>query len=321
MNAARAVAADLAPLPRLTGAPAVEAPRPWIARPHNTLTAWMRGRNLSPDAALAVAAALTAEIRKLHDQARTHGQIDPDHVVITSVGVELLPERVGYEDVPVTAYTAPEILRGDGPGPLADLYSLGAVIYTLCSGRMPFLTSDPEELRYEILTFAPDPLCSGLPGANLRTGQFLRSVEQLIVACMDKVPARRPQRLVRVQQELEALRTLARELATPEPEVEREPEPEPASINIEFRADPGLTKQVAGTPIRLPRVGLLPIDCPRCLGPWVYESRPRTRFEGFALSLGVDLCRCHQCFHRFLDFGWFRTSKSCRRRSRASQRA
>src|SRR4030095_557134 len=40
-------------------------------------------------------------------------------------------------------YSAPEILMGEKPSPLSDLYSLGMIFHQIFAGRFPFATQDP----------------------------------------------------------------------------------------------------------------------------------------------------------------------------------
>jgi hypothetical protein len=39
--------------------------------------------------------------------------------------------------------------------------------------------------------------------------------------------------------------------------------------------------------------------CPRCQSAYVYESKPRTWFEGLLSRFHVSLHRCHRCYHRY----------------------
>jgi hypothetical protein len=42
------------------------------------------------------------------------------------------------------------------------------------------------------------------------------------------------------------------------------------------------------------------VTCPKCGGPYVYESRPRTCIEKALAKFGMPVCRCHRCFHRYV---------------------
>jgi serine/threonine protein kinase len=55
------------------------------------------------------------------------------------------------------AYMAPELVRGQRPGPAADLWSLGATLYTAVEGRPPFPHQDPAPTLAAVLLDPPSP--------------------------------------------------------------------------------------------------------------------------------------------------------------------
>jgi serine/threonine protein kinase/Tfp pilus assembly protein PilF len=62
-------------------------------------------------------------------------------------------------------YMAPEQLRGEAVDPLADIWSMGAVLYEVIDGRPPFLAESAEATIYSILFRDPAPFVrSGIPG-------------------------------------------------------------------------------------------------------------------------------------------------------------
>ena len=86
------------------------------------------------------------------------------------------------------AYMAPEQARGqiDQLGPRSDVYSLGAMLYHLLTGTMPFVTEDARVSQHMVLRWALE----GPP----RPVQALKSdVPEELVAICDKAMAREPE--------------------------------------------------------------------------------------------------------------------------------
>jgi hypothetical protein len=49
--------------------------------------------------------------------------------------------------------------------------------------------------------------------------------------------------------------------------------------------------------------------CPKCAGSSIYFSRPDSFLERKLTSWGIQLCRCHSCYHRWLAKGGVRIGK------------
>jgi eukaryotic-like serine/threonine-protein kinase len=99
----------------------------------------------------------------------------PDHLHPGLSSPALTPSKVFLADVlspegtrpgrvvGTPGYMAPEIWRGCTATFAADIYSLGALLFALCTGRPPHYASTLEELRHSVLAEDAPPLSSVAP--------------------------------------------------------------------------------------------------------------------------------------------------------------
>jgi serine/threonine-protein kinase len=97
------------------------------------------------------------------------------------------------------AYMAPEQIAGDaGVDARADLYSLGLVAYEMLAGATPFEAKSPQALMAAHVTVAPRPI------AALRD-DLPPALAAVVMRCLEKDPAHRPQSAVELAAELRAI--------------------------------------------------------------------------------------------------------------------
>lgn len=72
------------------------------------------------------------------------------------------------------AYLAPELVRGDEPGPAADIYALGLILYELLVGR-PAFVGDNDSLVQQQLLADPTPLAQIRPSLPPQLSQIVAS--------------------------------------------------------------------------------------------------------------------------------------------------
>lgn len=135
-----------------------------------------------------------------HDQGVLHRDIKPsnlfvttgDHLKILDFGLAVrMPPLTGVtaeNDVPVwagtLAYMAPEQLRGERADARSDIYSVGAVLYEMATGRMVF----PED-RVPVLVEA---ILHGMPPRPTSCNPLISSrLEEIVLRCLEKNPADR----------------------------------------------------------------------------------------------------------------------------------
>src|SRR4029079_9159573 len=101
-----------------------------------------------------------------------------EHGGVTSLGVAL----------GTPAYMAPEQATADpGIDHRADIYAFGVLAYELLTGQPPFRGRTPQNLLAAHVTESPEPI--GKRRTNLPPG-----LSALVMRCLEKRPADRPQR-------------------------------------------------------------------------------------------------------------------------------
>src|SRR5581483_9091717 len=112
-----------------------------------TLSERLAEGKLSAQEALRLGMSLAELLRKTHDAGIVDGGLTPARIELTSSGVELLPPG---SQTGANPYTAPEVLRGKPADARADIFSFGAVLYEMLTGRVPFQGSTQQELLSSI---------------------------------------------------------------------------------------------------------------------------------------------------------------------------
>lgn len=87
------------------------------------------------------------------------------------------------------SYMSPQQLEGRLPKPTDDIYSLGATLYELLTGKPPFYSGD---VRYQLQHVAPTPLAERLEEFGI-TNPVPAHVADTLLACLAKDPKARPQ--------------------------------------------------------------------------------------------------------------------------------
>jgi gas vesicle protein len=152
--------------------------------------------------ALHYAMSLADALRKLHDAGKAHGAVTPSSIVLSGTAVELIPSLGPLATI--TPYTAPEVLQGETADSRSDIFSFGAVVFEMLTGRRAFDGENQTELKLAVCNAAPPP--SGSP-----------AVDRLVTACVAKAPSARWQRMQKIILELKLLTVAARRADTPPP--------------------------------------------------------------------------------------------------------
>ncbi|HVP69424.1 MAG TPA: serine/threonine-protein kinase [Anaeromyxobacteraceae bacterium] len=154
--------------------------------PGKDLSAVMREQRRLPEArALHIADQLLGSLGEAHEAGIVHRDIKPanvmlmptrtegDFVKVLDFGIAKLRDAGGDRGdtsagaiIGTPNYLSPEQARGEELDARADLYSVGAVLYELVSGRPPFMAPNPMAVVSAHLTQAPTPIGEMAPGVS-----------------------------------------------------------------------------------------------------------------------------------------------------------
>jgi hypothetical protein len=160
-----------------------------------TLASRMIESRIPVPEALHYAMSLADALRKLHDAGKAHGAVSPSSIVVTGAGLDLIPSL--GPPATVTPYTAPEVLQGQPADARSDIFSFGALVFEMLTGKRAFEGAGQIELKLALCNATPPP--SGSP-----------AVDRLVASCVAKAPAARWQRMQKIIMELKLLTVAAR---------------------------------------------------------------------------------------------------------------
>jgi Tol biopolymer transport system component len=172
-----------------------------------TLAARLERGPLAMDGALVAAGQIAEALDAAHRKGVVHRDLKPSNVMLTASGVKLLDfglaklrdaesantiER-STQSVQLTAtstilgtipYMSPEQVEGRDVDARTDLFSLGAILYEMTSGRPAFDGRSPASVISAILTHDPQPLSAVLSGVP-------PGVDRVVKKCLAKDPDER----------------------------------------------------------------------------------------------------------------------------------
>jgi hypothetical protein len=155
-----------------------------------TLAERLNEGRLPPVDALRYAMQLADSLRKLHESGKAHGTVSPANLALVAGGVELLPASEGGAGA-ITPYTAPEVVQGCAADARSDIFSFGAILFELMTGRRP--DGESRAVLTAHLSKTPAPVSGSA------------AIDRLVGSCLRKDPDARPLRMRRVLMELKVV--------------------------------------------------------------------------------------------------------------------
>jgi eukaryotic-like serine/threonine-protein kinase len=161
----------------------------------------LREGPLAPKEAARLIRQVSQAVEYAHKQGIIHRDLKPQNILLSRDGSPrvtdfgLAKQLAGASELTATgqilgtpSFMSPEQARGDSSaiGPLSDVYSLGAVLYCLLTGRPPFQSANVIETLRQVV--AQEPV-----SPRLLNGAVGRDLETITLKCLQKDRAKRYQ--------------------------------------------------------------------------------------------------------------------------------
>ncbi|MDX1928243.1 MAG: serine/threonine-protein kinase [Pirellulaceae bacterium] len=174
-------------------------------------------------------ATLAEAIHSAHTRGIIHRDLKPANILVSTEGLLKIadfglarhiqcdhPLTVSGAKLGTPSYMAPEQALGtsDSIGPSVDVYSLGAILYEMLTGRPPFRAESAIETQRQVVSVDPVP-------PKRINASVPRDLETICLTCLDKLPLRRYATAGELAEELKRFLRHEPILARPVSRVER----------------------------------------------------------------------------------------------------
>jgi serine/threonine protein kinase len=245
--------------------------------------------------ALAICEQITASLADAHAHGIIHRDLKPDNIMLTERGkkrdvvrvldfgiAKLRDERGDVTAMPLTRagdllgtpqYMAPEQIRGEKVDGRTDVYALGAMLYEIITGRLPFEAPTLMAILSKHLTELPIAPTSRRPDLNIPL-----EIERLIMEALQKAPEARPPSMEAFGDRVSAISAQVGRGAHPHASqggagaMPGAAAPTPLQASSWAHATPGMPPNAAQEPRRPTRPPGVPLTIPPDLG----AARPVT---------------------------------------------
>lgn len=193
--------------------------------PGKTIRELLADGPLEEDEVLRLGSMLAEGLQAAHEKGILHRDLKPGNLIVTSEGrLKILDFGLAVTQPAILdgerkesdpqkkilagtlPYMPPEQLRGEASDARSDLYSAGAVLFEIATGKPPFPSAVPSELIDSILHETP-------PAARQLNAKLSPLLEALLLKALQKGPADRHQSAAELHGELERVKALRRTTA------------------------------------------------------------------------------------------------------------
>ncbi len=195
---------------------------PWLAMPliqGQRIDHWCRDRALSARDIVRLVMEVCAAVSHAHRQLVLHRDIKPGnimvdhdgHIHLLDFGIARLLDEVDSEDTGTRwraftpQYAAPERLLGGDSGLAMDVFSLGALLYQLLTGRTPRELTDPPDSRITRPSLAAHERADIESGERQRLERLLRGdLDRILLKALAPEPEDRYDNVALLAEDLQA---------------------------------------------------------------------------------------------------------------------
>jgi serine/threonine-protein kinase len=160
---------------------------------------------LGTDRTARIVIQICSSLAEAHDKGIVHRDLKPENIMVVKstageevakvldFGLAKLRESGELSEVTLSGaivgtpyYMAPEQIRGEAVGPAADVYALGALMYSCLTGTVVFDAQTPMGVLTRHLVEEPEPPSARAPGIGLT-----KSFDRIVLSALAKDPAKR----------------------------------------------------------------------------------------------------------------------------------
>ena len=171
---------------------------------------------LGADRTARIVVQICSSLAEAHGKGIVHRDLKPENIMVVKspegddlakvldFGLAKLRESSELSDVTLSGaivgtpyYMAPEQIRGEAVGPAADVYALGALMYSCLTGTVVFDAQTPMGVLTRHLVEEPQPPSARAPDQGLS-----KNLDRIVLSALSKDPARRFDSVTSLQQAL-----------------------------------------------------------------------------------------------------------------------
>jgi len=234
------------------------------------------GTPMALDRVLAIGIQLAEALDYAHSRGVVHRDIKPSNILLLPDGktIKIADFGIAHVDDPDAAqktqvgtvlgtpqYMSPEQVMGQKVDGRSDLFSVGVILYQLCSGQKPFDSNTVATLLFKITQEEPPPIAEVAP--DLPVG-----VQHIISKLLAKAPERR------FQSGKDLARALRHELRA-----------------IEERAESGERRRIIPLRVRWALLSTIVVAVTMGVAIYFIEAKQKQELTDFAIDSGVSLVK------------------------------